>query len=81
MTQAILPTRLWGGSAEDRARREELSVPMLDVDGGCFHDKWILSNTRLGDGSARCSRSKLSTISQPIPSMAAHASMRARVSQ
>ena len=56
MTQAILPTRLWGGSAEEKARRDELRVPMIDGNGRAFEDKWILSGTRLGDGSTRPQR-------------------------
>ena len=51
MTQAILPTRLWGGGGDDRSQRRALEPPMLDIAGSAFDDAYELSNNRLGDGS------------------------------
>lgn len=52
MTQAILPTRLWG-MRDDRETREQFTVPMHDDAGNSFDDLFSMHNTRLGDGSTR----------------------------
>lgn len=57
MTQAILPTRLWGGGADDRRFQDDPHGPeMLDAAGRSFSDLYELSNSKLGDGSTQPTR-------------------------